>query len=220
MTTAGTELKCEYFLDVLSQWCFIADHALYDLRLKYPQLSVSLRFVPIAFKDALPVTRTEQIRVYERSAMITGIRTVPWIVEGEPAYTWEANATVLAAAYLGLDVHHVRSTIARSALISGQPMGRAGAPIALVSHEFGIDGDLLRQTVYGAEIAAQMQAHEDEFEALRLRVRPTFVIRNAIDDHIVLGGGYRFDLLDRCVECLSEDAAGYERFDKTNSPRD
>lgn len=214
---SGATLECTYFLDILSQWCYIADRALRDLRLKYPTLRVSLRFVPIAFKDALPVTRTEQARVYKRSAMITGIATVPWIQENETTRTWEANATALAAAQFGLEIDRVRESITRAALLSGEPMGREGAAIALVSSEFGVSEDKLRQAVYGPEVATEMQAFEDEFKALRLSVRPTFVIRNAIEDHVILGGAYRFDLLDACVQSLATDAAGYERFEQEAS---
>lgn len=214
MVDSRAKVECSYFLDVLSQWCLIADSTLRDLQAKHSQLDVSLRFVPIAFKDPLPVTRAEQARAYERSAMITGVRTVPWIVEGEPTHTWEANATVLAGAHLGLDVERVRGAIAHAALIEGQPMGREGAAIALVSRQFGVDAKELQHVVYGAEIAARMQAQEDAFKALHLQVRPTFVLRNAIEDHVILGGTYRFDLLDTSVQCLSEDAAGYAHFEE------
>lgn len=214
-------LKCTYFLDVLSQWCFIADEALYTLRRMHKDLDVSLRFVPIAFKDTLPVSRDEQARAYERSAMITGTHTVPWIVEGDVTNTWEANAIPLAATDLGLDLDQVRSSIAKAALLHGLPMGREGAAISFVSKEFGIDAERLRQSIHGHAVEGQMQAHEDEFRALKLRVRPTFVIQNSIDDHVVLGGAYRFDLLDHCIRSLKSDADCYEHFETTHpSSRD
>lgn len=206
-------MECTYFLDVLSQWCFIADKALLKLRTKHKQkLTLRCRFVPIAFKNALPVTRAEQIEAYKRSTMITGTTTVPWIEDGIPAHTWEANATAVAARQLGLDQDLVRAEIAQAALLRAEPMGRDGAAITLIAQKFGVSRKKLETQVRSDDVAATMQAHEDEFRALDLSVRPTFVMRNAIGDHSVLGGAYRFEVLDLCARGLIEDETAYEFF--------
>lgn len=206
-------LECTYFFDILSQWCFIAEPAVAALRAKYGErIRISYRFVPIAFNDVLPVSRKEQAYVYKRSAAIAGVQTVPWIEEHEPAFTWEPNATVLAAARLGCDVDRVRAEIARAALIDGKPMGREGAAIAFVAERFGLDATALSSLTHGREVKTEMDAHEAEFKALGLHVRPSFLMRNDIGDHAILGGAYRFEVLDCCAQSLLDDALAYERF--------
>lgn len=220
LTADIAPLECTYFLDILSQWCFVADEALAKLRSKYGKnVNVSYRFVPIAFKGELPVTRSEQIVAYERSAMITGVKTVPWIEEHQAPNTWEANATAPAAAHLGFDLDEVRKAIARAALLRAEPMGRPGAAMALVSQTFGIHLDELETLVHSPQIAAEMQAAEDEFKALHLRVRPTFLLRNGIEDHIILGGAWRFDLLEQCAQRLIDDDTAYKIFAERNPGR-
>lgn len=80
----------------------------------------------------------EQLRVYRRSRMISGIETQAWIEPAAQACTWEANAATLAAAKLGVDLEAVRMRVARAALIDGLPLGSPGRAAEFVSEAFGL----------------------------------------------------------------------------------
>jgi predicted DsbA family dithiol-disulfide isomerase len=212
-------VKCTYFLDVLSQWCFIADRALQKARFSHlGNLEVEYRFVPIASDGPLQVTHDEQLRVYRRSRMISGVTTRAWIEPSSQVRTWEANAATMAAAKLGGDIDVVRARVARAALVDGLPLGRPGQATAFVSGAFGIDEADLRRVMDSAELCEEIRQGERRFADLGLKVRPSFVLSNSIDDHIVLGGQYSFEVLSASIGSLVADEAAYAYFEEHGDP--
>src|SRR5579872_4469376 len=128
-----------YFLDVLSQWCFISDRALLSVRMQYgDRLPIHYHFVPISGRQPIYVDASGQRMAYERSAFITGIRTTPWLRD-QPVSTWGANAAVVAAAQLGVDIELARTAVADAALQQGMHMGDDGAAVNFLASRFGLD---------------------------------------------------------------------------------
>lgn len=209
-------IKCEYYFDVLSQWCYIAEFALTRLLLvEGGNVEVSFLPVPIDAKE-LP-SREEQLRVYRRSHMISGIETQAWITADAPPDTWSANAAVLAAPYLrsDIDFQTVRLRVGEAALLRGVPLANPDEAVKFVSNEFALDPAHLREALRSEEITSQLQANRAAFLAAGLTVRPSFVMRNGIGDHIVLGGQYDFGILNAAVQSLRADEASYERFENS-----
>jgi predicted DsbA family dithiol-disulfide isomerase len=204
-------VQCDYFLDVLSQWCYIADRAVRKLLSLRPE-DVTIRYILAPMDDANLPGRTEQLRVYRRSHLITGVKTEAWITE-QPQSSWHANATALAAARLGADFDDVRRRIAEAALLEGKPMGIESAVIDVVSDAFKLDPARLRDIARGEAIIHQLETNKTLFGQNGLNVRPSFILRNEIGDHIVLGGQYEFALLALAVATLSADEQMYEAFD-------
>ncbi len=66
-------LKIDYFLDALSQWCYISDRAILRIRMRYGnRLVINYHFVPISGRDPIYVNGQGQRLAYDRSEFITG----------------------------------------------------------------------------------------------------------------------------------------------------
>jgi 2-hydroxychromene-2-carboxylate isomerase len=211
-------IRCTYYLDVLSQWCYIAEFALEKLRsVEGGNVGVSCVLVPID-PEILP-THDEQLRVYRRSRSISGVATKAWIADDVRPNTWHANAVTLAASLLGVPFEDVRKRVAEAALLEGMHLANPGEALNFVSSEFGLDPVQLRQAIVSEQIRSQLEANRSAFVADGLKVRPSFVLRNEIDDHIVLGGQYEFGILSAAVQSLKADEAGYRLFERDGERR-
>lgn len=207
-------VQCDYFLDVLSQWCYFADRAVRKV-LSTGRDDVAIRYILAPMDDGNLPDRAEQLRVYRRSHMITGVKTEAWINE-QPQSSWYANAVTLAAAELGADFDDVRRRVAEAALLEGKPMGIESTVIEVVVDAFGLDRKELSDMSRSDAITRQLQTNKAQFSQLGLTVRPSFVLRNEIGDHVVLGGQYEFALLALAIDTLSADERMYEAFDAPN----
>ena len=212
-------ISCKYYLDVLSQWCYIAEFALRKVLLLEPT-SVEVEYVLVPIDPGVLPEREEQLRVYRRSRMISGVETKAWISDGIKPNTWEANAAVLATALLrpDIDVRVVRSRIADAALVRGLPLANPDEASAFVSREFDLDRARLREMLQSETVRAQLEANLAAFSSAGLTVRPSFVLSNGIGDHIVLGGQYDFGILSAAIQSLRADEAAYDLFERAQAP--
>jgi hypothetical protein len=60
-----------------------------------------------------------------------------------------------------------------------------------------------------AAVAARVKKTSDEFHALQVNQRPTFLIENEIGDRAVFSGIARLAPLAAAIDALLEDAAAY-----------
>lgn len=209
-------IRCKYYLDVLSQWCYIAEFALRKiLSISRDAIDLSYVLVPIE-PDALP-SRSEQLRVYRRSRAISGIETQAWISDNIKPDTRHANAVVLAASLLGVRFEDVRRRVAEAALLHGTPLANPGEALTFVSREFGLDLRQLRDMADGPEVNSALEANRAAFIAGGISVRPSFHLSNAIGDHVVLGGQYDFGVINAAIQSLRADEMGYNRFEEEMS---
>ena len=205
----------QYFLDALSQWCYIADRSLVNLRASYAdRIELKYLFVPISGRDPIYVDVNGQKMAYERSEMITGVHTTPWLRD-EARSTWQANAAVLAAVSLGADIEKARTAVAAAALERGAHLGEHGEAAALLAATFGIERAQLETAMASPHVCDQMDEAARTFAQYGCTLRPAFVLENSIGDRIVLDGGWREPLLVEAVNALLSDAEGYERYEKT-----
>jgi 2-hydroxychromene-2-carboxylate isomerase len=89
-----------------------------------------------------------------------------------------------------------------------------GRALTFISQEFGLDPVALSETATGAQVRSQFESNRAAFLAEGLSVRPSFVLRNSIQDHIVLGGQYDFGILSAAVASLKADETAYECFER------
>ena len=205
-------VRIQYFLDPLSQWCYIADRSLSNVRTLYPdRIELTYHFVPISGRDPIYVDAAGQRSAYERSEMITGVHTTPWLRD-EPRSTWQANTAILAATSLGADIEKARTAVSSAALERAVPLGDDGAAAALLADTFGIERSQLETAMESAVVLEQMNEAAHAFAQFGCTLRPAFVLENTIGDRIVLNGGWREPLLAEAVNALLSDAEGYERY--------
>ncbi len=207
-------LKIDYFLDALSQWCYISDRAILRIRMRYGnRLLINYHFVPISGRDPIYVNGQGQRLAYDRSEFITGIHTTPWLRD-EPRSTWDANASILAVASMGIDVERVRSCVSSAALERGLPLGDRGEAASLLAAEFGLERSRIEEVMQSPAICDALDASGGEFAQHGLTVRPAFVLENEIGDRVILNGGWRESLFVEAIDSLLADAAGYEWYEK------
>lgn len=207
-------LKVDYYLDALSQWCYISDRAILRVRMRYGnRLAVNYHFVPISGRDPIYVDAAAQRLAYERSEFITGVHTTPWLRD-EPRSTWDANAAIVAVASMGIDVERARSCVSCAALERGLPLGDRGEAASLLAAEFGLERSRIEEIAQSQAICNALDASAAEFAQHGLTVRPAFILENEIGDRIILNGGWRESLLGEAVDSLLADAAGYEWYEK------
>jgi predicted DsbA family dithiol-disulfide isomerase len=211
-------IRIDYYLDALSQWCFIGDKALRNIQMRYAnQLHIRYRFVPICGRGPIYVDSDGQRMAYERSESISGVHTTVWL-QGEARSTWQANAAILAACSLGIDIERARNAISTAALEHAAPLGENGEAATLIATRFGIDRQVLEAAMNSQAICEQMDEDARAFTQNGCTLRPAFVLENDIGDRTVLNGGWRESLLAEVVDALLSDAAGYEWYEKHLSP--
>lgn len=206
-------IQCKYYLDVLSQWCYIAEFAVQKARL-LNRGDVELSYVLVPLEPGILPSREEQLRVYRRSRLISGIETKAWISDDAQPNTWDANAITLAASLSGVNFHTVRMRVATAALLEGMHLADSGAALGFISREFHLDPVQLREIAESAEVRSQLEANRAAFVAEGLNVRPSFVLTNDVGDHIVLGGQYDFGILNAAIQSLRADEAAYRLFER------
>jgi predicted DsbA family dithiol-disulfide isomerase len=206
-------VRCDYFLDVLSQWCYIADRAVCKV-LSISPSDLTIRYILVPMDEANLPDRAEQLRVYRRSRMITGVKTESWIND-QPQSSWHANAVTLGATKLGAKFDDVRRCVAEAALLQGEPMGIESTVVDIVSKAFELDPRKLRDVSREEAVTHQLETNKTVFLQNGLNVRPSFILRNEIGDHIVLGGQYEYALLALAIQTLAADEKMYDVFEAT-----
>jgi predicted DsbA family dithiol-disulfide isomerase len=207
-------ITIQYFIDVLSQWCFISDKALLKVRMLYgDRLPIRYRFVPMSGREPVYVDVSGQRSAYERSAFMTGVKTTPWL-DKEARSTWHANVAVVAAAELGIDIERARLAVSSAALEQGMSLGEDGAASELLASRFGLDRVALDRAMASDGVLGRMDDDLKEFTRYGLTVRPSLVMENEIGDWTILNGGHRETLIAEAVSSLLIDGTGYEWYER------
>ena len=132
----------------------------------------------------------------------------------EPAMTEYLipNLVAEAARDLGAGDDRVRLAIAHAALREGKQVGRWDVVVPIAASAGGLDGTRLLAQSQSPENAARTKKTTDEFHALQVNQRPTFLIENAIGDRAVFSGIVRIEPLAAAIDALLADQAAYDSF--------
>ena len=123
------------------------------------------------------------------------------------------NLGVEAARDLGATDDRVRLAISHAAVREGQKVGRWEVAVAVAAKAGKLNKAKLLARAKSPAIAARLRQTTDEFHALQVTQRPTFLIENNIGDRAVFSGIVRVEPLAAAVDALLADQAAYESWE-------
>jgi predicted DsbA family dithiol-disulfide isomerase len=205
-------VKVTYYLEVISSWCYWAEPAWAELKRGYDgkvQFAWKLALMP---PEAYPTSKNQCDWFYRRSGSLMKspfMLNSGWF-EPEIKQYLVPNYLAEAARDFGISDDRVRLAIATAGVRAGKKVGRWEVAGPIAAEAAGIDEDKLADRAKSPEIAARAQASTDEFNALQVNQRPTFLIENSIGDRTVFSGVARFEPLASAIDALMSDEAGYD----------
>jgi len=203
--------KVTYFLEVSSSWCYWAEPTWSELKRRYEGRAEFAWKIAQMPAEAYPVSKAQCDWFYRRSGTV--MRSPFMLNSGwfDPAIKqWTApNLVAEAARDLGATDDRVRLAIAHASMREGKKIGRWEEVVPIAAAAGNLDRDKLLARAQSPEVAARNEASTNEFSALQVNQRPTFLIENSIGDRAVFSGIVRLEPLAAAIEALLADEAAY-----------
>ena len=200
-----------YYLEVTSSWCFWAEPAWAELKQRYASRAEFEWKIALMPPEAYPVSREQCEWFYRRSGSQMRspfMLNSGWFDPNLKEYL-APNYVALAAVELGVTDDRARLAIARAGLRDGKKVGQWEIAAAAAAEGTDLEVSQLLGRARSPQIAARAQATTDEFHALRVTQRPTFLFENSIGDRSMFSGIARVEPLAAAIEALLTDEAGY-----------
>jgi predicted DsbA family dithiol-disulfide isomerase len=200
-----------YYLEVISSWCYWAEPAWAELKQRYAGRAEFDWRIALMPAEAYPVSVNQCDWFYRRSGSIMRspfMLNSGWF-EPEIKQYLVPNYVAQAAKDLGITDDRVRLAIANAALREGKKVGRWAEAIAAAAPAAGVDPVKLQTRAQSPDVAAKALATTEEFHALQVNQRPTFLLQNSIGDRAVFSGVVRAEPLAAAIETLLADEAAY-----------
>ena len=211
-------IKVTYYLDVVSSWCYWAEPAWRELKLKYAKSPVEFDWaIALLDKSGLPKSRAQAEWFYRRSGTI--MRSPFMLKSGwmtglkeyfAPKKEYLApNCVAEAAKDFGITDDRVRLALMEAGLCVGKKLGEWDVSVAVAAWAANLDAAALFKKARSPEIEKRVRATTAEFHALQVTQRPTFVLKSNIDDRAVFSGLVKAGPMIAAIEAMLEDAAAY-----------
>ena len=205
-------VKIIYYLDVTSSWCYWAEPAWAELKLRYAAKPVEFSWrIALLDEAALPATKAQEEWFYRRSGSVVRspfMLNAGWFEAGQKEYLLP-NAVAEAGKDFGASDDRVRLAIATAALRDGQKVLQAKISAGVAAKAAGLDSKKLLARAQSAEIEKRVRAATAEFHALQVTQRPAFVLTSNIGDRAVFSGLAKAAPLAAALDAMLEDAAAY-----------
>ena len=204
-------VKITYYLEVLSSWCYWAEPAWADLKNRYAgkvEFGWKIAQMPA---EAYPVSKEQADWFYRRSGTIMRspfMLNSGWFEAGRRAYP-VPNLVAEAAKDFGVTDDRVRLALATAAEREGKKVGQWEVAVAIAAKAAKLNQAKLLARAKSSAVAARVKKTTDEFQALQVTQRPTFLIENAIGDRAVFSGIVRVEPLAAAIDALLADQAAY-----------
>ena len=200
-----------YYLDVVSSWCFYSESTWALLKSRYGEVATfdwKIATIPVA---GLPRTREEEEWYYRRSGTMVG--RVPMLHSGwwEPGIKeyLAPNAVAEAARDYGCSDDSVRLALAAAAMEKGLKVGQWEVAASVAAPLLGMNAKDLETTARSDAVMDRVRKSTRAFFDLQVTQRPTFVIRDEIDDRAVFSGLIQPQPLIAAVDQMIADCRAY-----------
>lgn len=207
-------VKVTYYLEVISSWCYWAEPAWAELKQRYAgkvEFGWKIAQMPA---EAYPTSKAQAEWFYRRSGTIMRspfMLNAGWFEPGRATYD-APNLIAEAAKDFGVTDDRVRLAIAHAAEREGQKVGRWEVAIAIAVKAAKLNKAKLLARAKSPAVAARLKQTTEEFHALQVTQRPTFLIESAIGDRAVFSGIVRVEPLAAAIEALLADQAAYDSY--------
>lgn len=201
-----------YYLEVVSSWCHWAEPAWAELKRRYAdrvEFGWKLALMPV---EAYPVSKAQCEWFYRRSGSIMRspyMLNSDWL-DPDNIETLTPNLVAEAARDLGVKDDRVRLAITEAAVRDGKKVGRWEVAVAVAASAARLNKSKLLARARSRAVAARVKKTTEEFHALQVTQRPTFLIENAIGDRAVFSGIVRVEPLATAIDALLTDQAAYD----------
>ncbi len=203
--------KITYYLEVVSSWCHWAEPAWAELKRRYEgrvELVWKIAQMP---ESAYPISRNQCEWFYRRSGSI--VRS-PYMLDAgwfdpQMRHMTVPNLVTEAARDFGVNDDRVRLAIAHAAMRKGRKVGSWDIAVEIAAKAAKLNKAKLLARAKSREVAARVRKTSDEFDALQVTQRPTFLIENSVGDRVVFSGIVRFEPLVAALEALLADESAY-----------
>jgi predicted DsbA family dithiol-disulfide isomerase len=200
------------YLDVISSWCHWAIPAWQELQRRYSDRVDFQWKIALMDKAGLPTSRGQMEWFYRRSGMLMRasymLRT-DWYEPGRPEYL-EPNCVAEAARDLGATDDRAWMALSNSELREGKRIGAWTIAAQIAADATGLDKDKLLDRARSPEIEKCVRHTTEEFHAMQVTQRPTFVIDTPIGDRAVFSGFARGEPLIATIETMLDDLVAYQ----------
>ncbi len=204
-------IKVTYYLEVVSSWCHWAEPAWAELKRRYAgraEFGWKIAQMPEA---AYPVSRSQCEWFYRRSG---SIMRSPYMLnsgwfDAEHRLMLEPNLVAEAAKDFGITDDRVRLAIADAAMREGKKVGQWAVAAAIAAKVAKLNQARLLARAKSKEVAARVKQSSEEFDALQVNQRPTFLLESSIGDRAVFSGLARIEPLAAAMDALLADEAAY-----------
>jgi len=204
-------MKVTYYLEVISSWCYWAEPAWAELKQRYAGKAEFDWQIALMDPSGLPTSKNQCEWFYRRSGTL--VRSPFMLNSGwyEPEFKeyLAPNLVAEAAKDFGVTDDRVRLAIAHAGLREGRKVGRWEESASIAANAAGLDAKALLQRARSPEIEARSRASTQEFYALKVTQRPTFVLESNIGDRAVFSGLAVAAPLIATLDAMLNDAAGY-----------
>ena len=204
-------IKITYYLDVISAWCYWAEPAWRELKLKYAKSPVEFDWViALLDKSGIPKSRAQAAWFYRRSGTI--IRSPFMLKSGWMTGLKEylaPNCVAEATKDFGVTDDRVRLALMEAGLCVGKKVGNWDVSVAVAAWAANLDAAVLLKTARSPEIEQRVRATTAEFHALQVTQRPAFVLESNIGDRAVFSGLVKAGPMIAAIDAMLEDAAAY-----------
>lgn len=207
-------VKVTYFLEVISSWCYWAEPAWSELKQRYAgrvEFGWKIAQMPA---EAYPVSKEQAEWFYRRSGTIVKspfMLNAGWFEVGRKIYD-VPNLIAEAAKDFGVTDDRVRLALAHAGEREGKKVGRWEVAIEVAVKAAKLNKAKLLARARSAAVAARVKKSSDEFHALQVSQRPTFLIESPIEDRAVFSGIVRVEPLAAAIEALLADQAAYDSY--------
>ena len=203
--------KVTYYLEVISSWCYWAEPIWAELKQRYAgKVDFGWKIAQMP-ADAYPRSQAQCDWFYRRSGSITRSPfklNSGWLEPDIKEYD-VPNFVAEAARDFGVNDDRVRLALANAGVREGKKVGRWEVAVAVAASAAGLVESKLLERAQSPEVAARAKVTTDEFHALQVNQRPTFLIENTIGDRVVFSGIVRLEPLVAALDAVLADEAAY-----------
>jgi len=203
--------KVTYYLEVSSSWCYWAEPAWAELRRRYEGKVDFAWKIAVMPPEAYPTSKNQCEWFYRRSGSIMRspfMLNSGWFEPDIKQYL-VPNYVAEAGRDFGVNDDRIRLALAHAGLREGKKIGRWEVAGPIAAQAAGLDSAKLQDRAQAPEVAARAKATTDEFHAMQVNQRPTFLIENGIGDRVVFSGLARVQALAAALDEVLADEVAY-----------
>lgn len=207
-------VRITYYLEVISSWCYWAEPAWAELKKRYSgRVDFGWKIAQMP-AEAYPVSKQQAEWFYRRSGTIVKspfMLNAGWFEPGRRIYD-VPNLVAEAARDFGVTDDRVRLALANAAEREGKQVGRWEVAVAVAAAAAKLNKAKLLARAKSSAVARRVKKSSDEFAALQVTQRPTFLLENVIGDRAVFSGIVRVEPLAAAIDALLADQAAYDSY--------